>query len=243
MLSCRARARVCETVHHLHSFAPSTLGVVLSFSHPPITLFTPPPNHRPHAIPFFFLFFSFWPFLPPALQNLDNWATLAICALLVRQSVPICSDTGRVLLQTTPGSIRGALDKSLRQASTLDGVLECRSDKCHFWTESPGVFVGNVHVRVRTDADEQVVLARVANLFAPLISHLTVQVQKDNWDATFVPPAHHGTSKLVVSFSSRVRTICLVCLAIGYFLPLCFRPLPPPAIASFCRPRSLARWP
>jgi len=36
------------------------------------------------------------------------------------------------LLQTTPSHMIGQLDKCIREASTLDGVLEFRHE--HFWT-------------------------------------------------------------------------------------------------------------
>lgn len=42
-------------------------------------------------------------------------------------------------LQTSPAHILGQLDKSLREASTLDGVLEFRHE--HFWTLSFGRLV------------------------------------------------------------------------------------------------------
>jgi len=40
---------------------------------------------------------------------------------------------------------------------------------------------GSVHVRVRRDADEQMVLAHVYNRLANLVSVLTVQIFKDDW--------------------------------------------------------------
>ena len=85
----------------------------------------------------------------------------------------------RVLLQTTPSSISDQLDKVLREVSTLEGVLECRNE--HFWTQSPGVFVGSLYVRVRSDAEEQSVLAKVHKLLDPLITHLTIQVEKEDF--------------------------------------------------------------
>ena len=43
---------------------------------------------------------------------------------------------------------------------------------------------GSVHVRVRRDADEQLVLAHVVNRLSNLISVLTVQIFKDDWTRT-----------------------------------------------------------
>lgn len=44
-----------------------------------------------------------------------------------------------LLLQTTPSHILSQLDKLLREASTLDGVLEFRHE--HFWTLAFGILV------------------------------------------------------------------------------------------------------
>lgn len=92
---------------------------------------------------------------------------------------PFAVYTGKILLQTTPSHLITQLDKSLREASTLDGVLEFRDE--HFWTLSFGTLVGSLHVRVRRDADEQLVLAHVWNKLAGLVQHLTVHIFKDDW--------------------------------------------------------------
>lgn len=49
---------------------------------------------------------------------------------------------------------------------------------------SPSLFVfqaGSAHVRIRRDANEQLVLAHVTNRLLPLVSTLTVQIFKDDW--------------------------------------------------------------
>ncbi|XP_072879010.1 zinc transporter 6 isoform X2 [Chlorocebus sabaeus] len=65
------------------------------------------------------------------------------------------------------------------QVSTLDGVLEVRNE--HFWTLGFGSLAGSVHVRIRRDANEQMVLAHVTNRLYTLVSTLTVQIFKDDW--------------------------------------------------------------
>ncbi|VDK73144.1 unnamed protein product [Dibothriocephalus latus] len=59
------------------------------------------------------------------------------------------------------------------------GVLELRNE--HFWTVGFGTLIGSLYVRVRRDADEQLVLAHVTNRLHPLVKHLTIQVIKDDW--------------------------------------------------------------
>lgn len=96
------------------------------------------------------------------------------------------------LWQTTPASTFAQLDKCLREALTLDGVLEFRHEK--FWTlgvlEQPSrslpvtkdssgfLLTGSLHVRIRRDANEQLVLAHIREKLSPLVPLLTVQVRQ-----------------------------------------------------------------
>ncbi|PVD26552.1 hypothetical protein C0Q70_14229 [Pomacea canaliculata] len=129
----------------------------------------------------------------------DTWAAICIAVMMVGTMFPMSVYTGKILLQTTPSHILSQLDKVLREASTLDGVLEFRHE--HFWTLSFGVLAGSVQVRVRRDADEQLVLAHVYNRLSNLVRVLTVQIFKDDWtrgsafsalgSSPFSPPGPH----------------------------------------------------
>lgn len=122
----------------------------------------------------------------------DPWAAISIALMIFGTMFPMSAYTGKILLQTTPSHILGQLDKVLREASTLDGVLEFRHE--HFWTLSFGSLAGNVQVRVRRDADEQLVLAHVYNRLNNLVSRLTIQIFKDDWSrgSTFTTGALGG---------------------------------------------------
>lgn len=109
----------------------------------------------------------------------DTLAAVSIALMTWGTMFPMSMYTGKILLQTSPSHIIGQLDKLLREASTLDGVLEFRHE--HFWTLSFGVLVGTLQVRVRRDADEQMVLAHVHNRLSNLVSELTIQIFKDDW--------------------------------------------------------------
>lgn len=61
----------------------------------------------------------------------------------------------------------------------MEGVLEFRNE--HFWTLGYNDLVGSIHVRVRRDANEQVVLSHLTNRLSNLVSDLTIQVFKDEW--------------------------------------------------------------
>lgn len=112
-------------------------------------------------------------------QFIDIYAAFLIATITIGTMVPFAVFTGKILLQTTPSHLITQLDKIMREASTLDGVLEFRNE--HFWTISFGVLAGSLHVRIRRDADEQLVLAHVWNKLSGVIKHLTIHVFKDDW--------------------------------------------------------------
>eukprot|EP01116_Phalansterium_solitarium_P003904 TRINITY_DN14747_c0_g1_i1.p1 TRINITY_DN14747_c0_g1~~TRINITY_DN14747_c0_g1_i1.p1 ORF type:complete len:344 (+),score=93.62 TRINITY_DN14747_c0_g1_i1:118-1149(+) len=112
-------------------------------------------------------------------SSADQVVTIGVVVLMYRTGYPIIKRTAAVLLQTTPSTIKDQLQKALREAATLDGVLEYRNE--HFWTQAPGEFVGSVYVRVRSDVNEEGVRQRVHALFQPIVSQLTVQIEKDDY--------------------------------------------------------------
>ncbi|EFB24789.1 hypothetical protein PANDA_019256, partial [Ailuropoda melanoleuca] len=109
----------------------------------------------------------------------DTASAIAIALMTFGTMYPMSVYSGKVLLQTTPPHVIGQLDKLIREVSTLDGVLEVRNE--HFWTLGFGSLAGSVHVRIRRDANEQMVLAHVTNRLYTLVSTLTVQIFKDDW--------------------------------------------------------------
>lgn len=109
----------------------------------------------------------------------DTWAAVSIAIMTCGTMFPLSAYTGKILLQTTPSHLLSQLDKILREASTLDGVLEFRHE--HFWTLSFGILAGSVQVRVRRDADEQMVLAHVYSRLSNMVNTLTIQIFKDDW--------------------------------------------------------------
>ncbi|XP_030053970.1 zinc transporter 6 [Microcaecilia unicolor] len=109
----------------------------------------------------------------------DTASAIAIAVMTFGTMYPMSVYSGKVLLQTTPPHVIGQLDKLIREVSTLDGVLEVRNE--HFWMLGFGTLAGSVHVRIRRDASEQMVLAHVTNRLCTLVSTLTVQIFKDDW--------------------------------------------------------------
>ena len=84
---------------------------------------------------------------------------------------------------------------------------------------------GSVHVRVRRDADEQMVLAHVYNRLANLVSVLTVQIFKDDWsrpsafqilgDPTLLSKASESRPNLTASTVSSVPVTSTLPYLIG----------------------------
>ncbi|KAK2865692.1 hypothetical protein Q7C36_001748 [Tachysurus vachellii] len=109
----------------------------------------------------------------------DTASAVVIALMTFGTMYPMSVYSGKVLLQTTPSHVIGQLDKVLREVSTLDGVLEVRNE--HFWTIGFGSLAGSIHVRIRRDANEQMVLAHVTSRLHTLVSTLTVQIFKDDW--------------------------------------------------------------
>ncbi|XP_072265249.1 zinc transporter 6 isoform X1 [Pyxicephalus adspersus] len=117
---------------------------------------------------------------------MDTASAVAIALMTFGTMYPMSVYSGKVLLQTTPPHVIGQLDKLLREVSTLDGVLEVRNE--HFWTLGFDSMAGSVHVRIRRDANEQMVLAHVTNRLSTLISTLTIQIFKDEWTRPVLSP-------------------------------------------------------
>lgn len=109
----------------------------------------------------------------------DSLCAIVTAFMMWATMLPLSIYSGQILLQTCPTDTMSQIDKCLREASTLDGVLEFRSE--HFWTVSFGRMAGSLHVRIRRDASEQMVLAHVTNKLSSHVAHLTVQVFKDDW--------------------------------------------------------------
>mmetsp|Transcript_5656 Transcript_5656/g.6137 ORF Transcript_5656/g.6137 Transcript_5656/m.6137 type:complete len:353 (-) Transcript_5656:19-1077(-) len=114
-------------------------------------------------------------------HHADAYFALAIVGLIFFTAVPVCMSTGRVLLLGTPSTLQAILDKNLQDVVMIPGVQEVKRESTHFWTYSPGVFVGTLVVRTEMDADDQQICQQITRIFRPITSHLTIQVEKDDW--------------------------------------------------------------
>lgn len=131
--------------------------------------------------------FSSWLVQLKRMMMADSAIALLISILILTSCIPLCKSMGLILLQTCPVELKGTLEKCLREASTVEGVLEYHNE--HFWTQAPGCYVGTLNVRVHRNAKKQIVMANVHRIFAPYLTHLTIQVEKDP-DLDWLAPVH-----------------------------------------------------
>ncbi|XP_075243318.1 zinc transporter 6-A-like [Convolutriloba macropyga] len=112
---------------------------------------------------------------------LDTISAAFISFIMFATMLPLSLYSGKILVQTTPSHVVGQLEKTLREVSTLDGVLEFRKE--HFWTIGFNNLCGSVQIRVRRDANEQMVLAHVLSRLSSTASssNVTVEIFKDDW--------------------------------------------------------------
>jgi len=107
----------------------------------------------------FALIFATWMHAWREWAALNSFIFLVAACLIIRAILPLFQAMSLILLQTTPPHLQSALDQCLREIRYLEGVLECRN--VHWWTQSLGVTVGSLHVRVTSTSNEQQILATV----------------------------------------------------------------------------------
>eukprot|EP00817_Percolomonadidae_sp_ATCC50343_P007326 CAMPEP_0117419320 /NCGR_PEP_ID=MMETSP0758-20121206/912_1 /TAXON_ID=63605 /ORGANISM="Percolomonas cosmopolitus, Strain AE-1 (ATCC 50343)" /LENGTH=145 /DNA_ID=CAMNT_0005200327 /DNA_START=581 /DNA_END=1018 /DNA_ORIENTATION=- len=108
---------------------------------------------------------------------IDNIITLLLAFVMAYITLQPLSKASFILLQTSPKHFLPKMNKLLREASIIEGVLECHSE--HFWTIGfDDTIVGTMKVRVTNDADEQIVLKSIHDLFEKHVHHLTIQIEK-----------------------------------------------------------------
>jgi len=142
----------------------------------------------------------------------DVCGGLTIATLIICSMWPLATCSGRILLNTLPAYVIGQLDKLLSEAQTLDGVLEIRKEKFHAIAlsadhKSYGLMLfGSIDVRIRRDANPQMVLAHVYNKISPLVHQLTIQVIRDEWQLPQTPTIPQKSASQLSTSSSKKPT-------------------------------------
>ena len=122
------------------------------------------------------------PSLSPSLSHLSSLSFLLTSVVVLYLTTPLFTTTASTLLHCTPPHLRHQLERTLREVSFHDGVLECRD--AHWWQVGGGAgegegLVGSVHVRVRGGVDEDAVGREVRGMLGKWVQDLTVQMEKD----------------------------------------------------------------
>ncbi|CAD5216881.1 unnamed protein product [Bursaphelenchus okinawaensis] len=112
-----------------------------------------------------------------AYEWIDAISAVLLALAAFSTMMPLSTYTGLILLQTVPAHVRNQIDRCVAEAQTVDGVLELR--ETHFWQIDFNQIAGSVDVRIRKDANEQLILASVTEKLSGLVNILTVQVLKD----------------------------------------------------------------
>ncbi|XP_024940326.1 uncharacterized protein LOC107267310 isoform X2 [Cephus cinctus] len=138
----------------------------------------------------------------------DTAAAFTIVGLTVTSMLPLAFYTASVILQKLPYHMSEQLDKCLREALNVDGVLEFRNER--FWTKSFGKLAGTLQVRIRSDADENHVLENVVGRLSKIVSTLTVQEFRENrfpaTSGTELPAEYYINELLPADNSNRKRS-------------------------------------
>uniref|UniRef100_A0A0N4Z9E4 ZT_dimer domain-containing protein n=1 Tax=Parastrongyloides trichosuri TaxID=131310 RepID=A0A0N4Z9E4_PARTI len=108
----------------------------------------------------------------------DPIATIALSIGVFSTTMPLSTYTGKILLQTTSPHIHNQIDRCISEASTVEGVLELKS--AQFWQLDFSQIAGSVDVRVRRDANDQMVLSLVTEKLHNIVNVLTVEIIKDS---------------------------------------------------------------
>lgn len=129
----------------------------------------------------------------------DPVCSILISGLILLSVYPLVMDTCRILLQRLPDELSHDAKKSFSRVLLIDGVLGYRSP--HVWEIVGGRYVCSLHVLVGDEVDEQAVIASVRSIIKPLVSQVTIQVEKQKLVDTLsssVRMSYHMTESTVI---------------------------------------------
>jgi len=110
----------------------------------------------------------------------DSMFSLFLCVAILRSIViPDGIYFGKILMQVAPDLSFNQIEKCLAEASTIEGILECKNE--HFWSLSETEVYGSLIVRVRSDTDEKPIQAKLQQLFRKYVNQMTIQIEKEDW--------------------------------------------------------------
>ncbi|KAI8051503.1 cation efflux protein [Syncephalis plumigaleata] len=112
----------------------------------------------------------------------DPIASMIIAIMIFLSVIPLLKETSSLLLNTPSRGVIDALDHTLDEIETLNGVQDTR--QVQFWPQDGTTIIGSLHVIADlTIANEETLTAQVSNLLrerVPCLKQLTVQVEDMN---------------------------------------------------------------
>lgn len=114
-------------------------------------------------------------FLTLGVKNAEVLCLGLVSVTVFMLVIPLFRTTGGILLQMAPSIPSSALNKCLRQITSVEDVSEIA--QARFWELIPGHVVGSLMIQVKQGTDHNSILHYVHNLYHELgVEDLTVQI-------------------------------------------------------------------
>nr|CAG4713069.1 unnamed protein product [Naegleria fowleri] len=109
----------------------------------------------------------------------DPICSLIISVMILYTSIPLITNSSRVLLQRTPIQHEHKINECVKEVLQLEGVVQVRN--LHFWVLKSNLNVGSCKVLISNQSNEQTILKQVTNIFRNYRCNLdmTIEVEKD----------------------------------------------------------------
>eukprot|EP00850_Spirogloea_muscicola_P000973 SM000003S11218 [mRNA] locus=s3:1673326:1679568:+ [translate_table: standard] len=109
----------------------------------------------------------------------DPACSILISILIVSTVIPLLRNSAEIILQRVPRAVEPAIQDTLDKVGHLEGVTG--QQRPQFWSFTPKLLVGSLHVLVVRGADKQSIRRSVLDLFHSIgVANMSVQVEEDS---------------------------------------------------------------
>eukprot|EP00850_Spirogloea_muscicola_P006778 SM000032S12162 [mRNA] locus=s32:873633:879785:- [translate_table: standard] len=109
----------------------------------------------------------------------DPACSILISILIVSTVIPLLRNSAEIILQRVPRAVEPAIQDTLDKIGHLEGVTG--QQRPQFWSFTPKLLVGSLHVLVVRGADKQSIRRSVLDLFHSIgVANMSVQVEEDS---------------------------------------------------------------
>ena len=110
------------------------------------------------------------------VHRIDELVAMLMVVIIIVSSIEPLQAMLAILVQRPPVHAKPALDRAVREANRIAGVLDAR--EVLFWSLTDAQLIGMLRFRLTSDADESCVLRSIQRLFAPLVTHCTIELER-----------------------------------------------------------------